>query len=109
MVLLSTCPSVSMPVIFGGGITIEKAGFDERGLAWKSQFSIQRRYHFGSTLFGSYLLESSAIAMKSSGTSCGLQLGRDAVLRRPDRRSAPSLPRLPCGEPLETSKFPLQE
>src|SRR5947208_13561649 len=63
MVLFSTWPSGSMPVIFGGGITLDKAGFDERGLAWKSRFSIQRRYHFGSTLFGSYLLESSAIAM----------------------------------------------
>jgi hypothetical protein len=31
-----------MPVIFGGGITIENAGFDEFGFATKSRFSIQR-------------------------------------------------------------------
>src|SRR6266487_5963681 len=63
IVLFNTWPSVKTPVIFGGGITIEKAGFDERGLASKSRFSIQRAYHFGSTDFGSYVLGSSAIAM----------------------------------------------
>ena len=42
MELLSTWPSVSTPVMFGGGITIEKGGFDEFGFATKSPFSIQR-------------------------------------------------------------------
>jgi hypothetical protein len=50
-------------VIFGGGITIENAGFDEFESATKSRFSIQRWYHFGSTNFGSYLFGSSAIAI----------------------------------------------
>jgi hypothetical protein len=49
--------------MFGGGITIENGGFDEFGFATKSRFSIQRRYHFGSTDFGSYLFGSSAIAI----------------------------------------------
>jgi hypothetical protein len=52
-----------MPVMFGGGITIENAGFDDVGFAAKSRFSSQCWYHFGSTAFGSYLLESSAIAI----------------------------------------------
>src|SRR5437016_14457366 len=63
MELLSTWPSVSTPVMFGGGITIENGGFDEFGFATKSRFSIHRRYHFGSTDFGSYLFGSSAIAI----------------------------------------------
>src|ERR1700748_751497 len=63
MVSLRTWPRVSTPVILGGGITIENAGFDDFGFATKSRFSIQRRYHFGSTDFGSYLLGSSAIAI----------------------------------------------
>jgi hypothetical protein len=50
-------------VIFGGGITIENGGFDEFGSATKSRFSIHRRYHFGSTDFGSYLFGSSGIAI----------------------------------------------
>src|ERR1700731_3319338 len=66
IVLLSTCPRVSTPVTFGGGMTIEKAGFDEFGSALKSQWSIQRAYHFGSTLPGSYVFESSGIAQQSS-------------------------------------------
>jgi hypothetical protein len=47
-------------------MTIEKAGFDEFGSALKSQLSIQRAYHFGSTLAGSYVFESSGIAQQSS-------------------------------------------
>src|ERR1700724_1936212 len=66
IVLLSTWPSVSIPVMFGGGMTIEKAAFDEFGSALKSQLSIQRAYHFGSTLTGSYVFESSGIAQQSS-------------------------------------------
>src|SRR6266498_1165058 len=63
MVLFKTWPSVSTPVTFGGGITMENGGFDDFEFATKSWSSIQCRYHFGSTEFGSYLLESSAIAI----------------------------------------------
>jgi hypothetical protein len=52
---------VSTPVTFGGGITIENGGFDDFEFATKSRSSIHRRYHFGSTELGSYLLGSSAI------------------------------------------------
>jgi hypothetical protein len=31
-----------MPVMFGGGITIENAGFEDSGFATKSPFSSQR-------------------------------------------------------------------
>jgi hypothetical protein len=31
-----------MPVMFGGGITIENGGFDDSGFATKSRFSSQR-------------------------------------------------------------------
>src|SRR5581483_1311320 len=55
-------PSVRTPVMFGGGITMEKAGLDESGFATKSPLSNQRRYHFGSTDFGSYRLGRSGIA-----------------------------------------------
>src|SRR5579884_3937614 len=48
--------------MFGGGITMEKAGLDESGFATKSPLSSQRWYHFGSTDFGSYRLGRSAIA-----------------------------------------------
>jgi hypothetical protein len=50
-----------MPVIFGGGITMENGGFDDFEFATKSRSSIHLRYHFGSTTFGSYLFGSSAI------------------------------------------------
>jgi hypothetical protein len=50
-------------VIFGGGITIENAGFDDFAFPTKSPLSIHRRYHFGSTTVGSYLFGSSAIAI----------------------------------------------
>jgi hypothetical protein len=40
--LFKTWPSVSMPVMFGGGITIENAGFEDSGFATKSRFSSQR-------------------------------------------------------------------
>src|SRR5213592_3832898 len=63
MVLFKTWPSVSTPVMFGGGITIENGAFDDSEFTTKSPSSIQRRYHFGSTEFGSYLLGSSAIAI----------------------------------------------
>src|SRR5436190_10583394 len=63
MVLFKTWPSVSTPVMFGGGITIENGAFDDSEFTTKSPLSIQRRYHFGSTEFGSYLLGSSAIAI----------------------------------------------
>src|SRR5436189_900972 len=63
MVSFKTWPSVSTPVIFGGGITMEKGGFDDFEFATKSRSSIHRRYHLGSTEFGSYLLGSSAIAI----------------------------------------------
>ena len=36
-------------------MTIEKGGFADFEFASKSRFSIQRAYHFGSTLFGSYV------------------------------------------------------
>jgi len=49
--------------MFGGGITIENGAFDDSEFTTKSPSSIQRRYHFGSTEFGSYLLGSSAIAI----------------------------------------------
>src|SRR5438093_9894925 len=65
IVLFKTWPSVSMPVMFGGGITIENAGFEDSGFAMKSPCSIQRRYHFGSSAFGSYRLGSSAIVQAS--------------------------------------------
>src|SRR5205823_14159111 len=51
--VVRTWPSVSTPVMFGGGITIENGGFDEIGFATKSRLSIQSAYHFGSTDFGS--------------------------------------------------------
>jgi hypothetical protein len=35
IVLLSTWPSVRTPVMFGGGMTIEKAGFGEAASAVK--------------------------------------------------------------------------
>src|SRR5438093_13732352 len=63
MVLFKTWPSVRTPVMFGGGITIENGAFDDSEFTTKSPSSIQRRYHFGSTEFGSYLLGSSAIAI----------------------------------------------
>src|SRR6266702_5281062 len=63
MVLFKTWPSVSTPVMFGGGITIENGAFDDSEFTTKSPSSIQRRYHFGSTELGSYLLGSSAIAI----------------------------------------------
>src|SRR3954451_6754228 len=65
IVLFKTCPSVSMPVMFGGGITIENGGFDDCGFATKSRFSSQCWYHFGSTAFGSYRLGSSTIVQAS--------------------------------------------
>src|SRR5712692_8326678 len=79
IVLLRTWPSVSTPVTFGGGMTIEKAGFDERGLASKSRCSIQRAYHFGSTDFGSYVLGSSVIAMNHPRGSPDCKNDRDGV------------------------------
>ncbi len=63
IVLFKTWPSVRTPVMFGGGITIENGFFFEFASASKSCWSIQRRYHFGSTVRGSYVLESSAIAL----------------------------------------------
>src|SRR5215468_10600060 len=69
IVLFKTWPSVSIPVMFGGGITIENGGFGDSGFATKSRFSSQRWYHFGSTAFGSYLLGSSAIALKVAHAS----------------------------------------
>src|SRR5262249_61674128 len=69
IVLFKTWPSVSTPVMFGGGITIENGGFGDSGFAMKSRLSSQRWYHFGSTAFGSYLLGSSAIALKIAHAS----------------------------------------
>src|SRR5213078_296692 len=63
MELFNTWPSVSTPVMFGGGITIENGGFDGFGFATKSRCSIHRWYHVGSTDFGSYLFGSSAMAI----------------------------------------------
>src|SRR3979411_2617475 len=73
IVLLRTWPRVRTPVIFGGGMTMEKGVFAGFAFASKSRFSIQRAYHFGSTLFGSYVFESSAIATESSGGAARLQ------------------------------------
>src|SRR6185312_1816401 len=69
--------------MFGGGITIENAGFDDFGSATKSRFSIQCRYHFGSTNFGSYLFGSSAIAINHPKPERVCK-GRVGTLRRPD-------------------------
>src|SRR5215471_15456393 len=83
IVSLSTCPSVSTPVMFGGGITIENGGFDDFAFATKSRFSIHRWYHFGSTDFGSYLFGSSAIAINHPKPERVCKGGVGA-LRRPD-------------------------
>src|ERR1700726_183376 len=80
MVLLRTCPSVSTPVMLGGGITIENGGLADFASAWKSWLSIQRAYHFGSTDLGSYVFGSSAIAMKVAQAP-GLQTVRNASQR----------------------------
>ena len=54
MVLLSTCPMCSMPVTFGGGMTMEYAGLARlRGLAAKQFCFSQKSYHFSSTACGS--------------------------------------------------------
>jgi hypothetical protein len=70
--------------MFGGGITMENAGFDEFAFATKSRFSIQRRYHFGSTDFGSYLFGSSAIAINhpKPGRVCKSPARSTACLHR---------------------------
>ncbi len=48
--------------MFGGGITIENAGFGECASARKQPASSQRAYHFGSTAAGSYVFGNSDIA-----------------------------------------------
>src|SRR3990167_868149 len=55
---LRACPRCSAPVMFGGGMTIEKQGFfDERsGVAAFS--SIQNFAHLSSTVAGSYVFSS---------------------------------------------------
>src|SRR5579871_2898460 len=63
IVLSSTCPMCSTPVTLGGGMTIEKAGFVEPGLAVKQPFASHSAYHLSSTCFGSYALENSVVAV----------------------------------------------
>src|SRR6185436_11265283 len=57
IVLFSTWPMCKIPVTFGGGITIEYAGFFECGSPTKQRCSIQNSYHLDSTTEGSYVLE----------------------------------------------------
>src|SRR5215469_14044810 len=54
MVLFSTCPMWSMPVTFGGGMTMENAGLMDFAFAVKHEFSCQNLYHLSSTACGSY-------------------------------------------------------
>src|SRR5947207_2645159 len=67
--------------MFGGGMTIENAGLDDFGFASKSRLSIQRAYHFGSTVLGSYVFGSSGIAIDhpKSRRVCKLKVGATAV------------------------------
>src|SRR5437764_4011989 len=67
--------------MFGGGMTIENAGFDNFGFASKSRLSIQRTYHFGSTVLGSYVFGSSGIAIDhpKSRRVCKLKVGATAA------------------------------
>jgi hypothetical protein len=44
---------VSTPVTFGGGMTMEYAGFGEAGSAAKQPFCSQKAYHFASMAGGS--------------------------------------------------------
>ena len=56
MVLLSTCPMWSMPVTFGGGMTMEYAGrlsLTRAGSAVKQPCFSQKSYHLSSTDCGS--------------------------------------------------------
>ena len=53
MVLLRTWPIVSMPVTFGGGMTMEYAGFVDCASATKHFRSSQNWYHLSSTDCGS--------------------------------------------------------
>src|SRR5438046_3046230 len=99
MVSFKTWPSVSTPVIFGGGITMEKGGFDDFEFATKSRSSIHRRYHLGSTEFGSYLLGSSAIAINHPK--------RERVCKSPSRPAVAPYHRLQ-GDALPAS-FPPHE
>src|SRR5579862_5687122 len=61
IVLLSTCPMWSMPVTFGGGMTMENAGLDDFAFAVKQFCFSQKSYHFSSTACGSYAFEISDI------------------------------------------------
>ena len=81
MVLFKTWPSVSTPVIFGGGITMENGGFEDFEFGTKSPSSIQRWYHFGSTEFGWYLLGSSAIFVIKVAHASGLRTVTNASQR----------------------------
>src|SRR5439155_1317230 len=104
IVSFKTWPSVSTPVTFGGGITMENGGFDDFEFATKSWSSIQCRYHFGSTEFGSYLLGSSAIAINHP-KAWPVCKGRSA--RGAGRRRVPTIRHLRL--PLRTVTFPLHE
>ena len=73
-------------------MTIEKGGFADFEFASKSRFSIQRAYHFGSTLFGSYVFESSAIATESSGGAARLQNEKVQHLRGVGRAATFPMP-----------------
>src|ERR1700730_18568947 len=92
MVLFRTWPRVRTPVMFGGGMTMEKGGFADFAFASKSRLSIQRAYHFGSTLFGSYVFESSAIARESSEGTARLQNEKVKHLRRVGRTATFPMP-----------------
>src|SRR2546430_13863248 len=65
MVLFRTWPMWRMPVTFGGGMTMENAGFGEFGFATNSRFSIQKRYHFASTACGSEPIDNSGMPLRS--------------------------------------------
>src|SRR3954468_15326064 len=57
MVLFSTCPMWSMPVTFGGGMTMENAGLMDFAFAVKHELSCQNFYHLSSTACGSYAFD----------------------------------------------------
>ncbi len=57
MVLSMACPMCSLPVTFGGGITIEKLCFPSSIFPAKYLFCSHTEYQCSSTCFGSYTLD----------------------------------------------------
>src|SRR6516162_7846782 len=68
IVLFSTCPMWSMPVTFGGGMTMENAGLMDFAFAVKHELSCQNLYHLSSTACGSYAFGISDIVFCHRGT-----------------------------------------